>query len=178
MDMKKIIIVVIILLIIGVGAFLYISSQPKTLQYDDHFSVTIPGDFKTTEEGGLISSASPANESYVLTISEENDTNASGVETNFNVVKNAEDLSVVKDTIKDIKQYDVGNNKVYEFTTTDPAFFEAYKYDAKKVRSVSFVVPDTEKVYNIFFLTNDTSADLNTPEIASIINSTSSAKTK
>ena len=176
--MKKILIIVIILLIIGVGAFYFLSSQPKTLKYDDHFSVTVPGNFETAEENGSVSSAYPANKSYAVTIHEEQDTNASDVESTYGILKGAQNLSVVKDTIKDVKQYDVGKNKAYDLTTTDETIIKEGKLDAKKVRSVSFVVPDSQKIYSLYFLTNDTSADLNTPEIESIINSTSPSTAK
>ena len=178
MDMKKIIIAVIILLVIVVGAFYILSSQPKTLKYDDHFSVTIPGDFKTTEENGSVSSAYPANKSYVVEIHEEQNTNASDVESTYGILKGAQNLSVVKDTITGVKQYDVGKNKAYDLTTTDETIIKEGKLDAKKVRSVSFIVPDSQKVYSLYFSTNNTSTDLNTPEIESIINSTSPSTAK
>lgn len=177
MDTKKIIIAIIILFVIIVGAyFVMISTAPKIITYDEHFNVTIPSEFETAESGGLITSAFPKDKTYTLTIIEDNETNVEDMDAEFKIIKDAENLTGFKENFTDIKSYTIGNNKVYEYTTTQPEAIKELSIDAKKVRTIAFVVPNSKKLYTLNFATNDTSLDLHNSDIDSIINSTSTAQ--
>jgi len=174
MDLKKVIIAIIVLLIIVVGAY-FVLNTPSTqvIKYDEHFNVSVPADFNTTETNGQVTSAFPENKSYVVTIVEENNSTVDSMESDFKIIKDAENLTGIKENFSDINSYNIGNNKVYEFTTIDEQVIKESGVNAKKLRVVSFVVPNSNKVYDLCFGSNDTSIDLHNSDIEAIINSTS-----
>lgn len=177
MDLKKIIIAIIILLIVVIGAFFIISTQAnQEIKYDDNFKISVPADFQNSKSNGSVSSVYPSNNSYVITLAEDGAMNTDNVESYFNVIQAAASNPDGKQNFTDVKKYDVGNNKVYEYTTMDTEVIKIDGHDAKKMRLLNIVVPNSTKVYDMFILTNDTSLDLHNTEIEAIVNSTSTSE--
>ena len=177
MDLKKIIIAIIILLIVVIGAYFVISTQiSQDIKYDDNFKISVPGNFQNSKSNGSISSVYPSNNSYVITLAEDEDMNSDNIESYFNIIKAAADNPNGKQNFTDVIVHDVGKNKVFEFTTAETELIKSEGYNAKKMRLLNIVVPNSTKVYDMFILTNDTSLDLHNPEIEAIVNSTSTSE--
>ena len=118
MDLKKVIIAVILLLIVLVGGFLLMSSQSgQVIKYDEHFNLTLPADFNTTEVNGSVTSAFPENKSYIIQVNEDKDYNVDNIGPDFKMVQEAVNLTDLKQYYTNVSVHNVGNNKVYEYTT-------------------------------------------------------------
>ena len=176
---KKILIgIIVVIILIILGVVLMSGNGDQNISYDDYLNVTIPSTFETTEVNGLVQESYPENKTYVLTIVEEDNITASEIDGQWASIK---DMMSSGDIAKQlgysgITDYTIGNNKMYEATISNSTIIkEDLDLDAQKVRIVDVVVPNSEKVYGLYFLTNDTSVDLNNADIQSIINSTAAA---
>lgn len=176
---KKILIgVIVVVILVILGALLMFGNGDQTISYDDYLNVTIPSNFETTEVNGLVQECYPQNKSYVLTIIEEDNVTASEVDGQWKTMKDITSNSNISEMIgiSNLTDYTVGNNKVYEMLVTNTTAIKSeLEYDAKLLREVDVVVPNSDKVYGLYFLTNGTAADLYNSDIEAIINSTAVA---
>jgi hypothetical protein len=180
---KKILIGIIVVIVVAILAVvLMFGNNGQTITYDEHFNVTVPASYGTNETNGLVSEAYPENKTFVLKIHEEDNMTASSMDSQWALIKDVEaNHKEVAQQIgySKVTDYNKGNNKFYDYLVTNSTAIKSeLKEDANIIRCVEVVVPNSDKVYGLMFLSNETAENsdvLYNPEIESIINSTISS---
>jgi hypothetical protein len=173
MNKKIIIALVVVIAILAIGVFVLLGNTDKTISYDNTLNITLPSHFNTTEENGNVTEAFPEDKSYIVGVDHETDIKASNIDSNWTYIKDATSMLGENMTFK---EYSIGNYKYYDATITGRDYIkDIFPVDAQKLRFVDIVFPGVEKVYTVFFVTNDTSLDLDNGDIRSIINSTATS---
>lgn len=164
-----------VILLAIIGAIFMFGNSENIISYDDNLNVTLPASFETSEENGFVNEAYPEDKSYVLKILEEENITASEIDGQWAYIKDNQEI-LKSFNYTNIKDYTIGNNKIYEAVISNSTTIkDEMGFDGQKVRCVDVVVPNSQKVYGLYFLTNDTSVDLYNADIESIINSTAAA---
>lgn len=177
MNMRNVGIVVVIIVIAIVGAIILLGSSGGTLvEYDNNFHITVPADFNVEfdDEWSITSITSP-DDSYIVIMDELSQTNGNNIAEQYDTIKEQENDPFITANLPEISSYHLGDNTIYELVCTNSSLnSENYAgLDANVVREISIVFPNSGKVYDLIFATIGTMSELFTPEIESLINSTS-----